>query len=73
MEIKNFWNFPKFNENTNADTDAHHGIRFIVENVEENDTTLKDIEEHATHGETFQRFTRAPKLNIYRHNENSLK
>lgn len=48
LEVEKFRDFPQFDQNTNGNTDANHGVGVIVEDVEKDDKTLEYIEENTT-------------------------
>jgi len=56
--------FPELNGKSNKYADFNNEIRFIVENIQQDDKWLKDVEEHRAYWQTLERLAVSPKLYI---------
>lgn len=66
LDIKNLLNLPNLYPESNKDADFDYEISLVVHDVQKDNDRLKDVEEHRTNRQTFERLTVSPKLNIWK-------
>ena len=64
LDVDDLGHLPELNEKTDGNTDDHHGVGVVVENVQKDDHALDHADEDRPHRQTFERLARSPELHI---------
>jgi hypothetical protein len=64
LKCDDFGDFPHLDDQTDGDADFDHEVGLVVQHIQDNDEGLEDVEEDRSHGQTLQRLTVLPELDV---------